>query len=97
MQEENNHSTDKSEPPIEAKNGAAQSEIPASPWIRASHLPQLFCSWDLAYRCVQSGWLKPVVQGKRRTIYRFADVLSCMRRIEAGEMPHPRGNIKCPA
>jgi hypothetical protein len=32
------------------------------------------------------------VQGKRCTIYRLADVLSCMRRIEAGELPLPRRN-----
>jgi hypothetical protein len=32
------------------------------------------------------------VQGKRRTIYRLADVLACMQRIEAGELPLPRRN-----
>jgi hypothetical protein len=50
----------------------------ASPWIRAAQLPELFCSWDLAYRCTRGGWLRPIVQGKRRTIYRLADVLVCM-------------------
>ena len=63
-----------------------------SPWVRASYLPHLFCSWDLAYRCTKCGWLKPIVQGKRRTIYRLADVLDCMRRIEAGEFPSARPN-----
>ena len=63
-----------------------------SPWVRASHLPHLFCSWDLAYRCTKGGWLKPIVQGKRRTIYRLADVLDCMRRIEAGELPSARSS-----
>jgi len=62
------------------------------PWVRAAQLPELFCSWDLAYRCTRSGWLKPIVQGKRRTIYRLADVLACMQRIEAGELPQRRGN-----
>lgn len=61
-----------------------------SPWVRAGQLPDLFCSWDLAYRCTSNGWLKPIVQGKRRTIYRLADVLDCMRRIEAGELPSAR-------
>lgn len=61
-----------------------------SPWIRAAKLPELFCSWDLAYRCTRSGWLKPIIQGKRRTIYRLADVLRCMQRIEAGEVPSAR-------
>lgn len=62
------------------------------PWVRATQLPELFCSWDLAYRCTRCGWLRPIVQGKRRTIYRLADVLACMRRIEAGELPLPRRN-----
>ena len=61
------------------------------PWVRAGELPELFRSWDLAYRCKQAGWLKPILQGKRRTIYRLADVLECMRRIEAGELPSARG------
>ncbi len=60
------------------------------PWVRTSQLPELFCSWDLAYRCTKGGWLRPIVQGKRRTIYRLADVLVCMQRIEAGELPPPR-------
>jgi hypothetical protein len=60
------------------------------PWVRAAELPKLFCSWDLAYRCTKGGWLRPIVQGKRRTIYRLADVLACMQRIEAGELPRPR-------
>ena len=63
-----------------------------SPWVRASQLPELFCSWDLAYRCTRGGWLRPIVQGKRRTIYRLADVLACLRRIEAGELPLPRSS-----
>src|SRR5690348_10796971 len=61
-----------------------------SPWVRAAQLPSLFCSWDLAYRCTSSGWLKPIIRGKRRTIYRLADVLACMRRIESGELPPRR-------
>ena len=65
-------------------------------WIRTSQLPELFCSWDLAYRCTKGGWLKPIVQGKRRTIYRLADILTCMRRIEAGELPQPRRNKTAP-
>jgi hypothetical protein len=65
---------------------------PVSPWVRAAQLPELFCSWDLAYRCTRGGWLRPIVQGKRRTIYRLADVLACMQRIEAGELPLPRRN-----
>jgi len=60
------------------------------PWVRAAQLPELFCSWDLAYRCTRSGWLKPILQGKRRAIYRLVDVLQCMQRIESGELPPAR-------
>jgi hypothetical protein len=67
---------------------------PDSRWVRASELPNLFCSWDIAYRCTQSGWLKPVLRGKRRTIYRLTDVLQCMRRIEDGELPPPRAKLR---
>src|SRR6187401_828196 len=59
-------------------------------WVRAAQLPHFFCSSDLAYRCTRSGWLKPIIKGKRRTIYRLSDVLSCMRRIEKGELPPAR-------
>lgn len=62
----------------------------ASPWVRAGDLAMLFCSWDLARRCVKAGWLTPVIKGKRRTIYRLADVWSCLQRIEAGELPASR-------
>src|SRR5689334_12738788 len=57
------------------------------PWVRAARLAAIFCSWDLAYRCTRGGWLKPILQGRRRSIYRLADVLACLRRIEAGEVP----------
>jgi hypothetical protein len=63
------------------------------PWVRASDLSTLFCSWDLAYRCARGGWLTPVIKGKRRTIYRFVDVLACIRRIESGELPPPRSLV----
>lgn len=69
---------------------ANESERIKERWVRAAQLPKIFCSWDLAYRCTSAGWLKPVVQGKRRTIYRLADALACMKRIEAGELPPKR-------
>ena len=73
-------------------SGVLKTVSPVGPWVRAAQLPELFCSWDLAYRCTRCGWLRPIVQGKRRTIYRLADVLACMQRIEAGELPLPRRN-----
>jgi len=60
------------------------------PWVRASQLPALFASWDLALRARQAGWLTPIVRGHSRAIYRLADVLACLRRIEAGEEVPPR-------
>jgi hypothetical protein len=66
-------------------------------WVRDGQLADIFCSWDLAYRCVKSGWLKPIVQGKRRTIYRIADVIECMRRIEKGELPPLRATPRTKA
>jgi hypothetical protein len=55
-------------------------------WIRAGQLPEIFCSWDLAYRCTLAGWLKPVIKGRRR----FEDVVNGTRRIEAAELPQSR-------
>lgn len=77
---------------IQEYESAIANEFEGVPerWIRAADLAELFCSWDLAYRCTNAGWLKPVVQGKRRTIYRLSDALVCMRRIEAGELPPAR-------
>jgi hypothetical protein len=76
-------------PPFAAPT-VQQAVSSLSPWVRAAELPKLFSSWDLAYRCTSGGWLKPILKGKRRTIYRLADVLNCMQRIEAGEMPPSR-------
>ena len=36
---------------------------------------------------VESGWLKPVVQRKRLTLYRRADLDACCARLDAGEFP----------
>jgi hypothetical protein len=61
-----------------------------TPWIRSSDLKDVFQSSDLAFRCIRGGWLNPVIKGNRRAIYKFSDVLSCLHRIENGEMPPPR-------
>lgn len=63
------------------------------PWARASQLPRLFASWDLALRARQAGWITPIVRGHSRAIYRLADVLACLRRIEAGEVVPPRRKV----
>jgi len=61
-----------------------------SPWVRAHELPDFFRSWDLAHRCTRGGWIVPIIKGPRRTIYRLADVILCLLRIEAGELPVAR-------
>ena len=58
-----------------------------SPWMRASELPSVFRSRQLARQCTHAGWLRPILQGKRRTIYALTDVLACIARIERGEVP----------
>lgn len=80
----------KAHPPPFRNRAGLYSQHFKGPWVRASELPALFCSWDLAYRCTSGGWLTPVIRGRRRTIYRIADVLHCLTRIESGELPPPR-------
>jgi hypothetical protein len=36
---------------------------------------------------VKAGWLEPVVQRKRLTVYRRADLDACCSRLDAGEFP----------
>lgn len=38
-------------------------------------------------RFVEAGWLKPIVQRKRLTLYRRADLDACCSRLDAGEFP----------
>lgn len=38
-------------------------------------------------RFVEARWLKPVVQRKRLTLYRRADLDACCTRLDAGEFP----------
>lgn len=70
----------------------AKSEV--SRWIRSSALKDVFQSSDLVYRCIQGGWLRPIVKGNRRAIYLVSDVLRCMKRIEDGEMPPARARSR---
>jgi len=38
-------------------------------------------------RFAEAGWLKPIVQRKRLTLYRRADLDACCSRLDAGEFP----------
>ncbi len=38
-------------------------------------------------RFVEAGWLRPIVQRKRLTLYRLADLDVCCSRLDAGEFP----------
>jgi len=40
-------------------------------------------------RFVEAGWLRPVVQRKRLTLYRLVDLDACCSRLDAGEFPEP--------
>jgi len=62
----------------------------ADRWVRAPQLPDLFCSWDLAYRCHQERLAQADPPGQASHDLPPSDVLNCMRRIEAGELPSPR-------
>lgn len=44
-------------------------------------------SADLLDRCVAAGWLKPVVQRHKLTLYTFSDLARVWSRIERGDFP----------
>lgn len=76
--------------PLSLLDNRLDSQSQDRRWVRASDLPQLFASWDLAYRCRRAGWLKPFLKGPRRTLFRMRDVIACQQRIESGELPAQR-------
>lgn len=65
------------------------NEIPTS--LKLGLRPKEFSaavgSEALARAMVSAGWIKPVVQRKRLTLYDRSDVERCWRRIRAGETP----------
>ena len=43
--------------------------------------------------CVEGGWLKPIIQRHKLTLFDAGDVARCWARILAGEVPQPRITI----
>lgn len=43
----------------------------------------------LLKRMDAAGWIKPVVQRKKMTVYRRVDLDACCARLDAGEFPEP--------
>ena len=48
-------------------------------------------SEGLFRRIVADGWIKPIVQQHKITIYDGNDVEACMDRLRSGELPNPVG------
>ena len=48
-------------------------------------------SEKLLEECVEAGWLKPIIQRHKLTLYDRGHIASCWARILAGEMPIESG------
>ena len=46
-------------------------------------------SMQLLKEFVAAGWLKPVVQRHKMTIYDFSDIAKCWQRVKSGDLPPP--------
>jgi hypothetical protein len=57
--------------------------------VRRKDLGHLLGSEELARRLLHHGWLKPVVQQKKLTLFDSGDVALCWQRIRSGELPPP--------
>lgn len=66
--------------PVKAK--PANGEL-----VRGMEARQMFGGRALLDRAVKVGWLAPIRQGKRMTLYRRKDILAALQRIEWGELP----------
>ncbi|HXM03823.1 MAG TPA: hypothetical protein VN939_14525 [Chthoniobacterales bacterium] len=59
---------------------------PPTTFVRGMEAREMFGSRALLDRAVKAGWLAPVRQGKRMTLYRCKDILAALQRIEWGEL-----------
>jgi hypothetical protein len=57
--------------------------------LRPPHLTTAFGSTEIARRVVFHGWLKPVLQQKKLTLFDSGDVAQVWQRIRNGEVPPP--------
>lgn len=68
-------------------------EDPLKLGYRPADVQALFGSIQVYRDAVEAGWLKPVIQRKRLTVFDRADVLRVWERIRRGEYPKStRGN-----
>lgn len=55
--------------------------------VRRSNLPDTFGSEELTRRVIFHGWLKPVIQQPKLTLFDTGDVAQVWQRIRNGEVP----------
>jgi len=56
--------------------------------FRPPELAEVFGSSEMGRR-IAYHWLKPLVQGKRLTLYDAGDVAAAYQRLRSGELPPP--------
>ena len=57
--------------------------------LRPPQVAEALGSPEIARRVVFHGWLKPVLQQKKLTLFDSGDVALCWERIKNGEVPPP--------
>jgi hypothetical protein len=57
--------------------------------LRASPAAEYVGGEGLLKRMREAGWIKPLIQRHKMTIYRLADLDACCSRLDAGEFPEP--------
>ena len=57
--------------------------------LRPPQVAEALGSPEIARRVVFHGWLKPVLQQKKLTLFDSGDVAQVWQRIRAGEIPPP--------
>jgi len=67
------------------------SQIPLKYGFRPPEAADLFGSQQLLAECVAAGWIKPVVQRHKLTLYDRGHLAACWARILAGEVPTEMG------
>ena len=65
--------------------------------FRSGEMKQFFAkSRDLFLDCKAAGWIKPTVDGNRRTLFHIKDIVACVRRLCAEQLPCPPEPAKKP-
>jgi len=72
----------------------ALSSAPDVPLMRRSDAIRHLAGEGMLKRCELAGWLSARVRRKKYVVYRTADVLACIARIDAGEYPESKNDAK---